>query len=49
VEDVTHLFPTEAGQTLLLIDVRAHSVRDGTIGGGADLVQGGQILFISNH
>jgi hypothetical protein len=48
IEDVTHLFPTEYGETLLLFDVQAHSVRDGTIGGDDNLVQGGQLLFLSN-
>jgi hypothetical protein len=48
IEDVTHLFPTAPGETLLLFDVQAHSVRDGTIGGNTNLVQGGQLLFLSN-
>lgn len=49
IEEVTHLFPTEPGQLLFLFDVQAHSVRDGSIGGREDLVQGGQILFLTNQ
>jgi hypothetical protein len=45
VLDVSHLFDVEGG-TLLIADVQAHSVRDGTIGGNEGLVQGGQLFFL---
>ena len=48
VEDVTHLFPTEEGQTLLLFDVQAHSVRDGTIG-GSGARRGSALLFLDHE
>lgn len=47
VLDVSNLFDVDAG-TLLIADVQAHSVRDGSIGGNDDLVQGGQLFFIYN-
>jgi len=49
VIDVTHLFRTKADETLLLFNVQAHSVRDGLIGGNDELVQGGQLIFLSNE
>jgi hypothetical protein len=46
--DVTDLFASE--NQLFLFDVEAHSVRDGSIGGNSNLVQGGQLLFMEiNH
>lgn len=42
VLDVSHLFDVGEG-TVLLTDVQAHSVRDGTIGGSTQLVEGGQL------
>jgi hypothetical protein len=47
VLDVTSLFKAKKGETILLLDVQAHSVRDGLIGGNANLVQGGQLLLAS--
>jgi hypothetical protein len=47
VLDVTSLFNAAPGETILVIDVEAHSVTGGPIGGSADLVQGGQILLVS--
>lgn len=49
VIDVTKFFKTRPGKTLLLGTVQAHSVRDGSIGGSSRLVQGGQLIFMSNH
>ena len=46
VLDVTNLFDTQEGETLLLFDVQAHSVRDGSIA-DLGLVQGGQLSFLS--
>ena len=46
VLDVTNLFDTVDGETLLLFDVQAHSVRDGSIE-SLNLVQGGQLSFLS--
>jgi secreted PhoX family phosphatase len=46
--DVTDLFETAPGETLLLGTVQAHSIRDGLIGGDTNLVQGGQLIFVSN-
>jgi secreted PhoX family phosphatase len=48
VLDVTALFETAPGETLLIADVQAHSIRDGVIGGGAGLVEGGQLIFLNN-
>lgn len=46
--DVTDLFASE--NPLFLFDVQAHSVRNGSIGGNSNLVQGGQLLFMEiNH
>jgi secreted PhoX family phosphatase len=47
VLDVTHLFKAKKGETLLLLDVQAHSVRDGLIGGSSNYVQGGQLVLVS--
>jgi secreted PhoX family phosphatase len=47
--DVTAYFKTQKGETLLIFDVQAHSVRDGGVGGSSDLVQGGQLLLLSNR
>jgi Bacterial protein of unknown function (DUF839) len=44
--DVTDYFQTDKGETLLLAVVQAHAVRDGSIGGGTSLVEGGQIFFL---
>ena len=46
--DVTHLFETMPGEVLLFADVQAHGIRDGLIGGNGELVQGGQLIFLSN-
>jgi secreted PhoX family phosphatase len=46
VLDVTKLFKTTAGERLLILDVQAHSVRDGSIA-SKGLVEGGQLLFLS--
>lgn len=45
--DVTDLFQTDRGERLLLAVVQAHSVRNGSIGGSSNLVEGGQIIFLS--
>lgn len=47
VLDVTHLFGTLPNERLLLVDVQAHSLTNGPIGGSTGLVQGGQLLFLS--
>lgn len=47
VLDVTHLFQTLPGERLLIVNVQAHSVKDGPIGGSTNLVEGGQLLFLS--
>ena len=48
VLDVTHLFKKRRHERRILItDVQAHSVRDGSVGGSDHLVQGGQLLFLS--
>jgi len=47
--DVTSLFPkpnNKEWDRLLVADVQAHTLRDGNIGGSANLVQGGQLLFL---
>ncbi|MEZ5568668.1 MAG: DUF839 domain-containing protein [Halioglobus sp.] len=46
--DVTDLFPTRDGEVLLFGNVQAHSLRDGVIGGNANLAEGGQLFFL-NH
>lgn len=47
VIDVTSLFPTQKRERLLLIDVQAHSLTNGVIGGSSRLVQGGQLVLLS--
>lgn len=47
VLDVTDLFFTLPGETLLITDVQAHSVNSTIIGGNAELSQGGQLLLAS--
>ena len=46
---MTDLFDTKKNELLLIFDVQAHSVRDGGVGGSEDLVQGGQLLFMSKE
>ena len=46
--DVTNLFPTDSGEMLFIATVQAHSIRDGVIEDN-NLVQGGQLIFISNQ
>jgi hypothetical protein len=45
VLDVSDLFDVDKG-ILFIANVQAHSVRDGSIGGGANLVEGGQLFFL---
>jgi secreted PhoX family phosphatase len=47
VTDVTGLFGTLPGERLLLVNVQAHSLQDGPIGGNPLLDEGGQLLFAS--
>lgn len=47
--DVTELFPTRPGETLLVSDVQAHGITGGAIGGRSDLVEGGQLFFLLQH
>jgi hypothetical protein len=47
VIDVTRLFPRAKGERLLILDVQAHSLTNGVIGGSSKLVQGGQLLLLS--
>ncbi len=47
VLDVTDLFLTRPGETLLLLDVQGHSLSSPIIGGSTNLAEGGQILFAS--
>lgn len=47
VIDVTRLFPRAKGERILLLDVQAHSLRNGVIGGSTKLVQGGQLLLLT--
>ncbi len=53
VLDVTKLFEHKKGETLLIMDTQAHSLRDGGLeqdpasSENADLVQGGQLFFAS--
>ncbi len=46
--DVTQLFETSDGETLLMGNVQAHSLTDGVIGGSERLVQGGQLFFLND-
>jgi hypothetical protein len=48
VIDVTDWFDTLPGETLLFCNVQAHSLRNGSIGGDANLDEGGQLFFVSN-
>ena len=48
VIDVTALFDTAPGETLLLSNVQAHGIRDGIIGDNPYLDEGGQLFFMSN-
>jgi hypothetical protein len=51
VLDVTDLFSVLPGETLLLVDVQAHSLVGDPLGGanqGGDLVEGGQLTFLTN-
>ena len=48
VLDVTDLFQTAEGETLLIVDVQAHGIQDGAIGGNPLLDEGGQLLFLSS-
>ena len=48
VLDVTSLFKTRKGETLLILDVQAHSLTSELIA-GAGLVDGGQLLFASHR
>ena len=43
--DVSSLFGADPGE-LLIFDVQAHSVTDGSIGGEENLVEGGQLAFL---
>jgi secreted PhoX family phosphatase len=45
--DVTSLFQTLPGERLFLVDVQAHGIQDGVIGGNPGLDEGGQLLFLS--
>ncbi len=53
VLDVTEHFKTKPGETLLILDVQAHSLMGGGLALKAnqdkDLVEGGQLLFASNR
>jgi 2',3'-cyclic-nucleotide 2'-phosphodiesterase/3'-nucleotidase/5'-nucleotidase len=46
--DVTDLFNTKGGGTLLVGTVQAHGIRDGSIGDNPLLDEGGQLIFLSN-
>ena len=45
--DVSRLFATRPGQTVLLANVQAHGIHDGRIGGKNNLVQSGQVIFLT--
>jgi secreted PhoX family phosphatase len=47
VLDVTDLFGTAPGERLLIVDVQAHGIKDGPIGGSSLLDEGGQLLSLS--
>lgn len=49
VLDVTEMLPHLPGERLLLATVQAHSVKDGPIGGSANLVEGGQLVILSHR
>jgi hypothetical protein len=46
--DVTDLFETAPGELLMIATVQAHGIRDGLLGGSSQLVEGGQLLFVTN-
>lgn len=46
VLDVTDLFQTRKGETLLIATVQAHGIRDGSIGDNPLLDEGGQLVFL---
>ncbi len=45
--DVSDLFETKQGETLLILDVQAHSLNSAIIGGSNNLAEGGQLLLTS--
>jgi hypothetical protein len=46
ITDVTGLFKQKGDEITLIGNTQAHSLRDGLIGGNANLVQGGQLWFL---
>ena len=46
--DVSSLFGADPGE-LFIFDVQAHSLTDGRIGGGENLVEGGQLAFLATE
>ncbi len=44
--DVSGLIDAAPGEMALLVNVQAHSITDGAIGGRKDLVEGGQLLLL---
>lgn len=49
VLDISALAGAEPGETVLLVDVQAHGVSDGPIGGAEDLVEAGQLLLLTRR
>ena len=45
--DASDLLAKSPGETVLLVDVQAHSVQDGVVGGPRDLVQASQLLLLT--
>jgi Bacterial protein of unknown function (DUF839) len=46
--DITEFFPSaKPGEKILILDVQAHSIRDGSIGSPNNLVEGGQLGLLS--
>ncbi len=46
--DITEFFPgARPGEKILILDVQAHSVRNGSIGGPNNLVEGGQLGLLT--
>jgi hypothetical protein len=46
--DITEFFPTaQPGEKILILDVQAHSLRNGSIGGPNNLVEGGQLGLLT--
>lgn len=46
--DITEFFPSaRPGEKILILDVQAHSVRNGSIGGPNNLVEGGQLGLLT--